>query len=43
MDQSRDALDAEKTVYQEISGGRDEIELGKAEVNARAYCSWLNF
>ena len=43
VDQSRDALDAEKTVYQEISGGRDEIELGKAEVNARAYCSWFNF
>ncbi|MEJ2501837.1 MAG: energy-dependent translational throttle protein EttA [Gemmatimonadota bacterium] len=43
VDQSRDALDAEKTVYEEISGGRDEVELGKAEVNARAYCSWFNF
>ncbi|MFP4624429.1 MAG: energy-dependent translational throttle protein EttA [Gemmatimonadota bacterium] len=43
VDQSRDALDAEKTVYEEISEGRDEVELGKAEVNARAYCSWFNF
>ena len=43
VDQSRDALDAEKTVYEEISDGRDEVELGKAEVNARAYCSWFNF
>ncbi len=43
VDQSRDALDAEKTVYEEISDGMDEIELGKAEVNARAYCSWFNF
>jgi energy-dependent translational throttle protein EttA len=43
VDQSRDALDGEKTVYQEISGGRDEVQLGKAEVNARAYCSWFNF
>jgi energy-dependent translational throttle protein EttA len=43
VDQSRDALDGEKTVYEEISDGRDEIELGRAEVNARAYCSWFNF
>ncbi|HSH45682.1 MAG TPA: ATP-binding cassette domain-containing protein, partial [Longimicrobiales bacterium] len=43
VDQSRAALDPEKTVYEEISGGRDEVELGKAEVNARAYCSWFNF
>ncbi len=43
VDQSRDALDAEKTVYQEISDGRDEVTLGRAEVNARAYCSWFNF
>ncbi|HUE76886.1 MAG TPA: energy-dependent translational throttle protein EttA [Longimicrobiales bacterium] len=43
VDQSRDALDGEKSVYEEISGGRDEVHLGKAEVNARAYCSWFNF
>ncbi len=43
VDQSRDALDAEKTVYEEISDGKDEVTLGKAEVNSRAYCSWFNF
>ncbi len=43
VDQSRDALNAEKTVYEEISGGKDEVELGKASVNSRAYCSWFNF
>jgi energy-dependent translational throttle protein EttA len=43
VDQSRDTLDAEKTVYQELSGGHDEIPLGRREVNARAYCSWFGF
>jgi sulfate-transporting ATPase len=43
VDQSRDALDGEKTVYQEISGGQDVIKLGRGEVNARAYCSWFGF
>ncbi|MDR0787809.1 MAG: energy-dependent translational throttle protein EttA [Gemmatimonadota bacterium] len=43
VDQSRDALDGEKTVYEEISGGLDNIRLGKSEVNARAYCSWFGF
>ncbi len=43
VDQSRDALDGEKTVYQEISGGLDNIKLGRGEVNARAYCSWFGF
>ncbi len=43
VDQSRDALDGEKTVWQEISAGQDEIELGKLKVNSRAYCSWFNF
>jgi ATP-binding cassette ChvD family protein len=43
VDQSRDALDGEKTVWQEISGGQDELELGKVKVNSRAYCSWFNF
>jgi sulfate-transporting ATPase len=43
VDQSRDALDANKTVWEEISGGRDEIELGKRRVASRAYVSWFNF
>ncbi len=43
VDQSRDALDPEKTVCEEISGGLDEVDLGKSRVNARAYCSWFNF
>jgi energy-dependent translational throttle protein EttA len=43
VDQSRDALDPAKTVYEEISDGKDEVELGKASVNSRAYCSWFNF
>ena len=43
VDQSRDALAADKTVFDEISGGNDEVELGKRTVNARAYCSWFNF
>ncbi|HEX8271763.1 MAG TPA: energy-dependent translational throttle protein EttA [Longimicrobiaceae bacterium] len=43
VDQSRDTLDGEKTVYQEISGGADVIKLGRGEVNARAYCSWFGF
>jgi ATP-binding cassette ChvD family protein len=43
VDQSRDALDGEKSVWEEISGGQDEIELGKLKVNSRAYCSWFNF
>ena len=43
MDQSRDALDPDKTVWQEISDGRDEVVLGKREVASRAYVSWFNF
>jgi ATP-binding cassette ChvD family protein len=43
VDQSRDALAADKTVYDEISDGNDEVELGKRTVNSRAYCSWFNF
>jgi len=42
-DQSRESLSAEKTVYEEISGGNELIALGKREVNARAYCAWFNF
>ncbi|MEY9718599.1 ATP-binding cassette ChvD family protein [Sinorhizobium fredii] len=43
VDQSRDALDGNKTVWEEISGGNDVIKLGKHEVNSRAYCSSFNF
>src|SRR5689334_5653797 len=43
VDQSRDALSPEKTVWEEISGGRDNVELGKREVASRAYVSWFNF
>jgi ATP-binding cassette ChvD family protein len=43
VDQSRDALEANKTVWEEISGGNDEIELGKKKIASRAYVSWFNF
>ena len=43
VDQSRDALDANKTVWEEISGGAEQIELGDAQMNSRAYCSAFNF
>jgi ATP-binding cassette ChvD family protein len=43
VDQSRDALHANKTVWEEISGGNDVIYLGKREINSRAYCSAFNF
>jgi ATP-binding cassette ChvD family protein len=43
VDQSREALSADKTVFEEITGGDDEIVLGKKTVNSRAYCSWFNF
>ncbi len=43
VDQSRDALDANKTVWEEISEGNDVIQLGKREVNSRAYVSAFNF
>ena len=43
VDQSRDALDPDKTVYQEVSGGQDMLQFGKRQVNARAYCSGFNF
>ncbi|OHV66365.1 energy-dependent translational throttle protein EttA [Mesorhizobium sp. LCM 4577] len=43
VDQSRDALDPNKTVWEEISGGAEVIKLGKHEVNSRAYCSSFNF
>ena len=43
VDQSRDALDDKKTVWEEISDGQDIIKLGDAEINSRAYCSAFNF
>jgi len=43
VDQSRDALDPNKTVWEEISGGDEVITLGKREVNSRAYVSAFNF
>jgi ATP-binding cassette ChvD family protein len=43
VDQSRDSLDGKKTVWEEISGGLDQIQLGKREVNSRGYCSAFNF
>jgi sulfate-transporting ATPase len=42
VDQSRDALDPKKTVWEEISGGRDQIQLGKREVASRAYVAAFN-
>ncbi|MEN9557353.1 MAG: hypothetical protein RLZZ232_3639 [Planctomycetota bacterium] len=43
VDQSRDSLDGTKTVYQEISGGHDILEVGSAKIHARAYCGRFNF
>jgi ATP-binding cassette ChvD family protein len=43
VEQSRDALDSKKTVWEEISGGDEVITLGKREINSRAYTSAFNF
>ena len=43
VDQSRDSLSPNKTVHDEISGGEEEITLGKRTVPSRAYVSWFNF
>jgi len=43
VDQTRDALDSSKTVFEEITGGKDTIMLGKTEVNSRAYVGKFNF
>ena len=43
VDQSRDALDPNKTVWEEVSGGNEIIYLGKREINSRGYCSTFNF
>jgi ATP-binding cassette ChvD family protein len=43
VDQSRDTLAADKTVWEEISGGAEIIKLGKFDMNSRAYCGAFNF
>jgi ATP-binding cassette ChvD family protein len=43
VDQSRDALDAAKSVWEEISGGQDQLKVGDREMNSRAYVSSFNF
>ncbi len=43
VDQSRDTLGAANTVWQEISGGQDEIDLGRRKMASRAYCALFNF
>jgi ATP-binding cassette ChvD family protein len=43
VDQSREALDPEKTVYQEIAGDYDNLQFGTRTVNSRAYCGWFGF
>jgi ATP-binding cassette ChvD family protein len=43
VDQNRDALAADKTVYEEISGGNDNLEMGGKKINARAYVNRFNF
>ena len=43
VDQSRDALDANKTVFDEITDGSDELTMGRKTVPSRAYVSWFNF
>jgi ATP-binding cassette ChvD family protein len=43
VDQSRDTLEANKTIWEEISGGQDTIQLGQRQVNSRAYVARFNF
>ena len=43
VDQSRDLLDSDKSIWEEISGGQDMLQLGKQQVNSRAYVSRFNF
>ncbi len=43
VDQSRESLDPDHTVYEEISGGQDQLQFGRRTVNARAYCAGFNF
>lgn len=43
VDQTRETLDPNKSIYEELSGGQDVIQLGGKEMNARQYVSWFNF
>ena len=43
VDQSREALDANKTAYEEIAGGLDSLQFGTRSINSRAYCGWFGF
>lgn len=43
VDQTRETLDPNKSIFEELSGGQDVIQLGGREVNARQYVSWFNF
>jgi ATP-binding cassette ChvD family protein len=43
VDQSRDALDSEKSVWEEVSGGMDQLQVGERSMSSRAYCSSFNF
>jgi ATP-binding cassette ChvD family protein len=43
VDQSRDALDSEKSVWEEVSGGMDQLQVGDRSMSSRAYCSSFNF
>ena len=43
VDQSREALEADKTVWDVVTGGEPTVVLGKREVNSRAYCTWFGF
>ena len=43
VDQSREALNPELSVWEEVSGGEDKIDVGKREIASRAYCSWFGF
>ena len=43
VDQLRDTLEPDNTVWQEISGGQDEIDLGRRKIASRAYCALFNF
>jgi ATP-binding cassette ChvD family protein len=43
VDQSRDSLAGKKSVWEEVSGGLDDLELGKRRVKSRAYCGWFGF
>ncbi len=43
VDQSRETLDPNKTIFEELSGGQDVIALGGREINSRQYVSWFNF